>query len=53
LENYTKIISDLGIPVATALCAGLGLGWMVKYLNHNLNQKLNEVVADNNKLDKV
>ena len=51
MDNYTKIISDLGIPVATALAAGLGLGWMVKYLTHNLNQKLDEVVEENQKSD--
>ena len=51
MENYTKIISDLGVPVATALGAGLGLGWMVKYLNNNLRNKLNEVVEDNQKSD--
>jgi hypothetical protein len=52
LENYTKLISDLGVPVATALAAGLGLGWMVKYLSHNLNQKQDEVIEENQKSDR-
>ena len=49
--EYSELISDLGIPVATALAAGAGLGWMMRFLTNNLTKKLDEVVEDNQKSD--